>query len=148
MRLDNWQSNLSSLIEAKRNEPFDFPNHNCLMWAFSGIKAVTGKDLSLPYRGKYKDEKAAALLLRRVDNVETSKQLLVKKLGKVRPIAFARHGDIVLVDAKRAGLELPADIRLFGPVPGICYGSISYFVGETGLVQVETLRLGQTIWVS
>ncbi len=148
MRLDNWQSNLSALIEDKRNEPFAFPTHNCLMWAFSAIEAVTGQDLSLSYRGKYKDEKTAALLLRKVDDVKTSKALLIKKLGKARPIAFARHGDIVLVDAKFAKLELPGDFRLFGPVPGVCYGSVSYFVGELGLVQVDTLRLGQTIWVS
>lgn len=147
-RLDNWQSNLSGLIEAKRAEAFDFPNWNCLMWAFAGIEAVTGRDLGEAYRGKYANEKAAARLLRKVDGVKTSQELLEKHLGETRPVAFARHGDIVLVDPAGTGLELPQDVELFGPVPGICYGAVSFFVGETGLVPVETLRLGQVIWVS
>lgn len=147
-RLDNWQNNLSGLIEAKRAEPFDFPSWNCLMWAFAGIEAVTGKDLGLPYRLKYRTERQAAKLLRTVDGVKTSQELLEKHFGEARPVAFARAGDIVLVDPTETGLDLPADIDLFGPVPGICYGPISYFVGEVGLVEVETLRLGQAIWVS
>lgn len=147
-RLTNWQTNLTALIEAKRAEPFDFPKHNCLMWAFDAIKAVTGKDLSLAYRGKYKDEKSAALMLRKIDDVKTSKALLIKKLSKTKPISFARAGDIVLVNPNKAGLELAGDIRLFGEVPGVCYGQTSFFVGEFGLIQVETLRLGSTICLS
>lgn len=147
-RLDDWQTNLSRLIEDKRAEPFAFPTWNCLMWAFAGIEAVTGRDLGLPYRGKYKDERSAAKLLRKVDQVKTSQELLEKHLGEARAVAFARPGDIVLVNPADTGLELPADIELFGLVPGICYGETSFYVGETGLIQVETLRLGQAIWVS
>lgn len=148
-RLDNWQTNLSSLIEAKRNEPFDFPNWNCLMWAADAIIAVKGVDILARYRGKYKSEKAAATLLRKLDKVTTSQALLEKTLNcEPQPIAFARYGDIVLVNPAETDLELPADIELFGPVPGVCYGPISYFVGDTGLVEVETLRLGQALWVS
>lgn len=147
-RLDNWQNNLSSLVEAKRSVAFDFPNWNCLMWAASAIEAVKGQDILAAYHGKYKDEKAAARLLRKLDKVSTSQELLEKHLGEPKPVAFARHGDIVLVNPAETGLELPADIELFGPVPGVCYGAISYFVGETGLVEVETLRLGQALWVS
>jgi len=147
-RLDNWQNNLSALIEDKRAEAFDFPSWNCLMWAFASIEAVTGRDLGVKYRGKYKNELGASRLLKRVDDVTTSQALLEKYLGEPRPVAFARHGDIVLVDPVGTGLELPSDIELFGPVPGVCYGATSFFVGEFGLVQVETLRLGQAIWVS
>lgn len=148
MRNDNWQDNLSALIQEKRQEPFNFTNHNCLLWAFDCVKAVNDLDLSLPYRDNFTDEKSAALLLRRTDKVKTSQELLVKKLGELRPISFARPGDIVFVNPKSAGIELPTDFKLFGPVPGVCYGQTSYFVGELGLVQAETLLLGETIWVS
>lgn len=149
MRLNDWQSRLSMTIHARREVPFDFANWNCLMWAADAIIACKGEDVLANYRGKYKDEKSAARLLRRIDGVKTSQSFLEKKLGiKARAIAFARPGDIVLVNPSEAELELPADIDLFGLVPGICYGSISYFVGKDGLVEVPTLTLGQALWVS
>ncbi len=148
-RLDNWQNNLSELIEAKRNEPFSFPSHNCLMFVLDAVKAVTGQDYSKNYRGKYKTEKQAASMLRKVDNVKTTQQLLELKLNQtLQPISFARMGDIVLINPLEASLDLPTDIKLFGLVPGVCYGEFSYFVAEQGLIQVETLKLGGTLWVS
>lgn len=145
----DWQNRLSMIIHARREVVFDFPNWNCLMWAADTIIACRGDDILVEYRGKYKDEKAAARLLRKLDNVRTSKALLEKKLGsEPKPIAFARPGDIVLVDPAGTDLNLPIDIELFGPVPGVCYGPISYFVGEQGLVEMPTLTLGQTLWVS
>lgn len=149
VRLDNWQNNLSAIIEKWRNNPFDFPTANCLIWVSECIKAVTGEDILVDYAGKYTTEKQAASLLRKTDKVKTSQELLELKL-QVAPksIAFARHGDIVLVDPNQADIELPSDIELFGLVPGICYGPISFFLGEFGLVKVETLKLGQTLWVS
>ena len=148
MRKENWQNDLSSYLDSVRHTPFDFPTHNCLMFVFGAIEAITGQDLGEPYRGKYKDERSAARLLRKTDNVKTSEELLEKHFGEPKPLAFARLGDIVFVDPLNAELELPSDIDLFGPVPGICYGSVSFFVGENGLLQFETLRLDKTLWVS
>lgn len=148
-RLANWQNNLSELIEANRHKPFDFKNHNCLMWAMNGIEVVIGEDYFSEYRGKYKSETEAVKLLKKIDDVTTSKELIELKLGqKLQPTAFARMGDIVLASDELDGLDLPTDCRLFGPVPGICYGTISYFVGFDGLIEVETLRLSGTLWVS
>lgn len=147
-RLANWQNNLSSLIESKRNEPFDFPTWNCLEWAAAGIIAINGQDILEKYRGRYKTEKGAAKLLRQIDKVTTSEDLLCKYLSDPKPVAFARMGDIVLVNPDDTELELPADTELFGPVPGICYGPVSFFVGENGLVSVDTFRLGRALWVS
>lgn len=148
-RLANWQNNLSSLIEQKRKEPFDFPTWNCLTWAAFAIKAVRGDDILAKYHGKYKTEKGAASLLRKIDKVTSSQALLEKHLGEPRPVAFARMGDIVLLEnPDELHLELPADVKLFGPVPGVCYGQFSFFVGEFGLVEVNTMLLGQALWVS
>lgn len=148
MRLDNWQNNLSLFIEEKRNVPFDFPNWNCLFWTIGCVEQVIGQDYLAAYRGQFKTEKGAAKLLRKIDKVDTSQAFLEKYFGEVKPVAFARKGDIVLVDPEETGLDLPADAALFGTVPGICYGTISYFLGENGLVEFETLRLGGSLWVS
>lgn len=148
-RVDDWQTNLTALITERRETPFDFPKWNCLMWAFDGIKAVTDEDYGQAYRGKYQDEMSALRLLRRVDNVKTPQELLRLKLGtKLKPVAFARHGDIVFLNQSKIDLDLLVSLKAFGPVPGICYGQLSYFVGQEGLVEVETLRLSKTLWVS
>lgn len=149
MRHDDWQNRLAELIDNKRNEPFDFATHNCLMWAFDAIKAVNDQDLSKPYRGKYKTEKQAAALLRKIDNVKTSQELLLLKLKQdIQPIAFARIGDIVLFEPGDDDFEMPTDTKLFGPIPGVCSGVLSYFVGFDNLLEIETLRLSGAIWVS
>lgn len=147
-RLANWQNNLSSIINERREVGFDFAHMNCMFWVADVVKAITGDDFLAAYRGKFKTEKGAAKLLRKLDGVDTSQELLIKRFGPLQPISFARMGDIVLVKPDETELDLPADLELFGPVPGICYGTASYFLGYDGLVEFETLRLGQAIWVS
>lgn len=147
-RLDNWQNNLQSLIEESREKPFDFANWNCAFWVSACVEAVTGFDPTEQYKGQFKTEKQAATLLRKLDKVSTTQELFEKHFDEAKPIAFAKMGDIVLCDPADVQLDLPADVTLFGMVPGICYGQFSYFVGELGLVEVETLKLGQAIWVS
>lgn len=144
-RLDNWQSELTAFIEEKRFEPFDFANWNCMFWTLGCVEVITGQDFAAPYKGKFKNELGASKLLRKLDGVSNSLEFLEKYFDEPKSIAFARMGDIVLVDAD--DIDLPADAELFGAIPGICYGHLSYFLGETGLIEVETLRLGQTIWV-
>ena len=147
MRLDNWQNNLSEFLEEKRRVPFDFPTWNCMFFILGGVEAITGIDYASKYKGKFKTELGAAKLLRQIDGVKSSQAFLEKYFGEPKPVAFARHGDIVLVDPAKTELQLPADIELFGTVPGICYGQISFFLGVDGLVETETLRLGQALWV-
>jgi hypothetical protein len=145
-RLDNWQTNLSQLINDKKEEPFNFPTWNCLMWAIDGILAVSGNDYGKDYRGKYETELGAARILKKYYEVDTCQEFLEKHLNnEAKPIAFARNGDIVLTNDPEL---TPTDVTLFGFVPGICYGANSFFVGEFGLIKIETLRLGATIWVS
>lgn len=149
MRQEDWPTELSSLIERRMDCPFDFPEFNCLMFAFETIEAMIGEDLSGDYRGKYKSEAEAKKLLKKVDNVSTSQELLIKKLGQeLKPIAFGRMGDIIFLNEKVAELGDTAGVDLFGPIPGVCYGTVSYFVGEFGLVPLPTLQMSSALWVS
>lgn len=147
-RLDNWQTNFSLYLEEKRNVSFDFALWNCLFFAVGAAETITGENPLQRYVGKFKTEKQAAILLRKLDNVSTSEQFLEKYYGEQKPVAFARIGDIVLVDPNETELDLCSDASLFGLVPGVCYGLNSYFLGENGLIDFPTLRLGSTIWVS
>lgn len=146
-RLDNWQNELQLFIAENQNKPFDFASWNCMFWVLACIEVVTGVDKAAQYKGKFKSERTAATLLRKLDDVSNSLEFLEKHFGNTRPIGLARMGDIVLVDPANVDIDLPHDIDLFGVVPGICYGNNSYFLGKAGLIEVETLRLGQTIWV-
>jgi len=141
-RLDNWQTNLSELLKSRMAEPFHIERFNCLMWGFEAVQAVTGVDHYAPFRGKFKTAKGAAKVLRQVGQAETSVELLERLFGEKKPLAFARRGDIVAADVATLGLSLPSDVELFGPAIGVAYGLNSYFLGENGLVPVETLKLG------
>lgn len=149
MRHEDWQTRLSAYLEEMRNVPFDFPNHNCMLLGFGAVKAVTELDLAPNYVGKLSSEQAGALALRKVDNVKTVEEVFLKHLGgEFQPIAFARPGDLVFISDNNTQFELPLSIRLFGPVPGICYGITSFFAGEDGLIEFPTLMADKTLWVS
>lgn len=143
-RLDNWQQHLSDLIRERQDTPFSFGAFDCTLFAMQAINAVIGVDYSGPYAGKYNTAKGALKLLRKVGNVKTPIELMDTFLGERKPIAFARKGDIVAVDAGKAGFNVPNDIDIFGPVIGVCYGELSFFVGEQGLITLPTLDLGST----
>ena len=148
-RHDDWQTRLSAYLEKMRYEPFDFPNHNCMLFGMGGVEAVTGEDLAAPYVGKLTSETAGALAIRRIDDVETVEQVFLKHLGgDFQPVGFARPGDLVFIEDSNDEFEIPASIRLFGPVPGICYGMTSFFTGENGLVEFPTLMADKALWVS
>jgi len=141
-RLDNWQTNLSDLIRKRETEPFDIVKFNCLMWALEAVEAITGEDHYLPFRNKFKTTKGAAKILRTVGKVESSADYLETLLGERKHIAFVRKGDIIVTDYQDPLLTLPNDLELFGSPVGVCYGELSYFVGDVGLVSVNTLQLG------
>lgn len=141
MRHENWQSRLSALIESRRHTPREYGTLDCLLWAFEAIEAVYDLDFSQPYRGKYKTAKGGLKTLRKVGKVDTPQAALEKVLGERKPIAFAMIGDIVFADPDDLYLEVEPGAKIFGLVPGVCYGLTSAFVGETGLVFVETLKL-------
>ncbi len=142
IRVDDWQKNLTELIEAKRNVPYSITDHNCLMWALSGALAVNGVDYYKQFRGKFKTEKGAAKALRQIGKASSSVEFLEATFGKRNPLAFARKGDIVAAVNPQGQAELANNLALFGPPVGVCYGLLSYFVGLDGLITIETLKLG------
>lgn len=139
-RIDNWQSNLSAVINARREQSFMWGETDCTQFAFEAIKAVTGDDMAAPYYGKYTTAKGALKILQKVDGVKTPTALFEKYLGEAKVIAFARKGDVVTCDPKSIGYDAPDDAGAFGDVIGVCYGQMSYFVGASGLVAVQTLQ--------
>lgn len=143
-RHDNWQERLSNLIRERVSTSFEFGKFDCTQFAFQAIEASIEEDYSVPYAGKYTTAKGALKMLRKVHKVNQPIELMDLLLGERLPIAFARKGDIVAVDAGKVGLEVPANIDVFGPVLGVCYGVNSFFVGQYGLIETTTLLLDTT----
>ncbi len=144
-RLANWQANLTALIEIKRNEPFAFGTFDCSLWAGLAIEAVNGINIYSKYTGTYTTAFGAAKRLRQVDKVKTPIEVFDKALGERQPIAFAKKGDIVFTSDSEL---VPGHFDAFGPVLGVCYGHNSVFVGELGLILIETFKLDGCLWVS
>lgn len=148
MRHDNWQNRLSQLIEDKRAEPFKLGTFDCSLWAMLAIEAVNELNIYDSYLGKYTTATGALKQLRKVDNVKQPFELFSKYLGESQPIAFAKKGDVVFTSNPDIDIDLPTDFDTFGPVPGVCYGQNSIFVGEFGLLEINTLQLDCCLWVS
>lgn len=147
-RLANWQNNLVALIEAKKAEPFKFGTFDCSLWAMMAIEQVNGIALYERYIGTYSKPIGALKKLRQIDDVEQPIDLFKKYLGEPQPISMAKSGDVVFTSTEGLEFDLPSDIDVFGPVIGVCYGAKSIFVGEEGLIFVDTLGLDGCLWVS
>jgi hypothetical protein len=149
MRHNNWQNRLSGVIN-NAHKPFDFVEHNCLFLALQNLDAMLETRHYNKYKSYAKDgPEAAAIKLRKVDKVKTCQELLQKLVSnpELQHISAARPGDIVFIEHNRESLPV-TQVELFGPTPGVCYGLISYFVGENDLIEIPTLTLDSALWVS
>jgi hypothetical protein len=103
-----------------RDRPFQWGTHDCATWAFDVRLAMTGLDAAAAWRGKYRTEKGAARMLRRL-RCKTVADLATSILGEALPtVLFAQRGDIALGGVEQA--------------LGICVGSEVLFLQPSGLV--------------
>jgi hypothetical protein len=139
-RLDNWQANLRDVIRARKEADFGWGRNDCTQFALDAIQAVVGVDHGEGNRDRYTTPRGALKMLKKGYGVDTCEGLIAKFYGERKPIAFARKGDIVVADDPASvGLDVPGGSEVFGPLVGVCYGHLSFFVGSYGLVWVETL---------
>lgn len=116
MRLDGWDVRLAEEIEAARDKPFVYGEHDCLTWAFKVRAALTGTDESVIWAWRYKTELGAARLLKR-EGLDHLIDVGMALLGKPLPsVLFAQRGDIVFREAY-----------------GVCIGAQALYVGPEGL---------------
>jgi hypothetical protein len=140
-RLPGWRSALNAHIEAHRNVCHSYDRAkglDCSRWTASGRFVVSGIKYPIIEKGTYKTERGALAYIVR-NGCETVDQLAEKTLGPRIPISFAAAGDAVLADLEKMGLA--GGLPQIGLVLGICNGASSYFVGETGLIELPTLAL-------
>jgi hypothetical protein len=133
-RREDWPHRLNAAIEAARDKPFEWGEHDCLLFAASVVEQMTGVDPLAQWRGTYSTAHGALLALRRSgfkDIVEVFHSSLGPGLDSV---LMAQRGDIVLYrDAEGR------------PGTGICIGEAIAAVTPVGL-GVIPLADGLTAW--
>ena len=122
-RREDWPVRLAEALETARGVPFSWGVHDCAIFAFGCVRAMTDADLFAPWRGTY-DSAFSGTRKVLVPNGGLS-GLASKLLGTgLAPLAFAQRGDLVSV------------LTVDGPALGVCLGDRAVFVGPEGLVFV------------
>jgi hypothetical protein len=65
IRRENWVILLDEYLQWKETVPFVFGANDCCLFAAGAVQAITGIDLAVAFRGKYKTEATAIRALKR-----------------------------------------------------------------------------------
>lgn len=109
-RFEDWPSRLAAHVETVRAAPFAWGVSDCCLFAADCILAMTGVDLAVEYRGRYRTKRGAYAVLKRLcgGGVEAA---VHRMLGAPLSTPLtAQRGDVVLIDTPD------------GPALGICLG--------------------------
>lgn len=105
------------LFAARMARPFEWGSHDCAMFAFAAVQALTGADPGEPYRQQYDDARGATRILQQVGGICA---LADRHFGPRVPVMCAQRGDIVLVpsgdDAMREALGVCDGVHALTPV--------------------------------
>jgi len=118
MRIEGWEQNLNTIIESKRNQPFDWGTNNCVGFVAEVQKGITGRtDFPEALEDVGSRLNAYRLVRKRVKNITQGADQYFESI----PITMAQRGDIVELET------------CDGPAVGICVGSQAVFIGENGI---------------
>ncbi|KQR75742.1 DUF6950 family protein [Rhizobium sp. Leaf341] len=125
-RRERWMGPFCDVFDDIRREPISWDRNDCALLAARNIYALTGVDLSLPYRGKYHDGASAYRLIRDqgfTDLADFAASILPEHAHPVD----AQTGDIAAI---------PTDTP-FGHVLGVFDFDRIWVLGEEGLGTVD-----------
>lgn len=115
IRLPRWPERLYVYLQTQRSADFVWGENDCALFAAGAIKAVTGQDLGVWYRGQYQSESGAARIL--------------KQHGFADLQAFLDHWlPTIDMHAMQRG-----DLAMFNGAAGVCFGAGAVFLTEQGI---------------
>ncbi|MCW8857693.1 MAG: hypothetical protein OQJ95_10045 [Kangiella sp.] len=127
MKKLNWQTHLFGFLEAQKDQSkFSYGICDCFTFASEAIRLQTGISIAGPYLDKYKTEKQALKLMKKL-GLDEFTDLVAEHFSEIKP-TLAQRGDIVAFDHPG-----PFKVAL-----AVCVGQ--YAVGlhpEKGLYPVE-----------
>lgn len=121
-RLGDWEAALTAYVEACRERPYAWGEHDCALFCANAVHAMTGHDPAAGFRGHYSTAIGSERVLRRRGEGSLEAQLDAL-FAPVEP-AFARRGDLVWHD---------------GAV-GLAMGPFALFVGQVGEDETTALH--------
>ncbi len=97
-RIDNWPQALNTYINSVKDNKFEWGVHDCCTLVSGCVKAITGVDPMIEFRGKY-DEATHKQALQDI-GAGTIFKTLIKKFGKSTHGAMGQRGDIAFHDGR------------------------------------------------
>ena len=132
MRLENWESRLSRVIERHYASPLVYGETDCFTFPADAVEAVTGERIFADSRG-YTTETGAARMLRR-KGFETLADAFGSLFEEIPP-ALAGRGDLGIVDRD-------------GEATGGVFTALGFLVrGDAGLVAMPRSQAAQAFRV-
>lgn len=107
-RYPDWQAQFSQFLTRRSSQPFAYGEMDCCLFVADCVEAMTGTDLAVRFRGKYRSRKEALQLAKRETGRGSIRALIektIKEFGlREVPLPYTQRGDIVLVAQKDAYL--------------------------------------------
>lgn len=107
-RFEDWPRCLELAVASAKTRTFRYGEWDCCIAVADLVLAMTGTDIAVRWRGRYRTRKEALDIAQR----ETSKRSLRVFLGAALcelpcvPVAYAQRGDIVLVKRSASDVSL------------------------------------------
>jgi hypothetical protein len=124
MRIHDWPERLMRFLAERRRVPFDWGQHDCVLFACSWIEEATGADPLGDLRGQWTDAASAVRLLRDLGGLRAAVE---SKMGEPIPVLMAQRGDLALIereDERGLGVVVGADVAVLTPA-GIGFVALS-----------------------
>lgn len=94
----DWPERLAEFVEARRNMPFAWGVHDCMMFAADWVQQLRGVDILAAYRGAYATEAEGDAILTRDGGMEAILASAAQAAGlSERPPRQAQRGDLALI---------------------------------------------------
>lgn len=116
-RVEDWPERLLAHVEARRETPFRWGQHDCCTFVADAVREIAGDDLMAALRGRYADARAASRVTREMGGIDA---YLDARLPAIAPLT-AQRGDVVMFEA--------AD----GPALGVVVGAQAAAAGPAGI---------------
>ena len=94
-RLHDWRPRLVAYLAGITAQPFAYGSHDCALFAAGAVEAITGRDLSAPYKGQYRSLEGGLKLLS-ASGLGDHVAVLRATFAEIAP-AFAAVGDIAVI---------------------------------------------------
>lgn len=122
-RLPDWEARLAAYVASVRDRPFEWGEHDCILFCAAAADAMTGVDIAAGYRGKYHSRRGAASILKK-----QGKGTLIRTLNAT-------------LERRKPGRARRGDFVWFHGAVGVCMGADALFVGEDRLADALGVSL-------